>query len=89
MGSDDVSNLIKLQVGSSNIGRTFSSFQRCEDTLKHKVGDVEGTGVMRAERGWFVDNRGRCRFSWESSEELVIGGDGGGGAGHDEEEEVL
>src|SRR5882762_8966531 len=84
VGSNNVSNLIKLRVGSGNICRTVSSFQRCQYALEDEVGDMERTDMTGAKRDWFVDNRGRRWFERECIEELLVGGSGGGSSGHSE-----
>ena len=75
-------DLIKLCVGSGNICRPFTSFQRREYALEHKVWDVEVTGMARASGGWCVKDWGRRGVERESVKELLIRGERSGGVGH-------
>jgi len=75
-------DLIKLCVGSGNICRPFTSFQRREYALEHKVWDVEVTGVSRAIGQWCRKDRRRRGVERESVEELLVRGERSGGIGH-------
>ena len=77
-------DLIKLCVGSGNICRAFTSFQRGEYALEYKVWDMEVSGVMRATGRWCMKDWGRRGIGGESVEELLVRGERSGWIGHDE-----